>query len=148
MVMQNSHGDYKLIQIQDIVVIRTMGAWNQECVRNYIESSEAHFAKVKSLQVVIIIDVSLLEGMTPDALMLMNSYNLQCKARNMFRSQVYYAPSSNILLKMALTLLKVTDTKQISIKSPKALRSYLSKEFSESVISEVMAVLESSDLNE
>lgn len=136
-----AHGNFLYQHVENIMVLRVIGSWNLECAQGYIAFAEDYYAKTKAMNLIMVIDITELEGMTPDAALTLNRYNDVCKERGMFRSQVYYAKSSKVMLNMALSLLKVTGAEQKAFKNLEAMQQYMSKDVSPEGVEEVFSFL-------
>jgi len=136
-----AHGSFHYERIEDVLVIKVQGAWNLECAKAYIAFAESYYQQTHAVNLVLLIDVSKLEGMTPEAASMLNRYNGQCKDRGMFKSQIYFAKSSKIMLQMALSLLKLNGSDQKAFKSIEPLKHYMSKDVSEAGLKQVVTFL-------
>lgn len=141
MDIYGAHGNFIFQHVENIMVIRVAGSWNLECAQGYIAFSEEYYMKTKAMNLILVIDITDLEGMTPDAAVTLNHYNDLCKERGMFKSQVYYAQSSKVMLNMALSILKVSGADQKAFKNMDAMRQYVSKDVSASCIEAAFSFL-------
>lgn len=135
------HGNFQYQRIENALVLKLLGSWNLECAEGYIAFAEDYYEKTKALDLVMVIDISNLEGMTPDAALMLNRYNVLCKERGMFKSQAYYAKSSKIMPNMALSLLKVTGADQKAFKNLEVMRQRVSEDISQAGIEEIFSFL-------
>lgn len=148
MINTGAHGDFEFTQIEGVILIYARGSWNIECAEEYIQFAESYYESSKALNMDLVIDVTQLDGMTPDAAQRLNRYNHLCQERGMFKSQVYYNASSRIWLQLALSLLQVVDSRQAGIRTYDELSQYLTERLSpEGVHKALSFLIQSSEKN-
>lgn len=136
------HGSFEMHFIESVVYIKAQGAWNLECVRQYIAHSEDIYAKTLLDKRHLIIDLCKLEGFTPEAVFAISQYNSTCRQRDMFLTQAFYANTTRLLIDMAMKLLTVVGSEQVALRDMQSFQTYIQQYLSEDGCKQLLSLMD------